>query len=98
MINKFVSFSAYVAFFSIAIVVGANMGIWGDWMYKGFVSEVLGSIMAVCGVFLWIFSLVDALRRANLNGRLWWALGILFFSVIAAPLYYFLIIKPGSEK
>lgn len=80
MANKFVEFSAYVALLSIVIVLGANLGFFGDLMRKG------------------IFSLVDAVRCENLNGRFWWVLALLFFSVIAAPLYYFYIIKPRSKS
>ena len=75
--------------------MGAEVGFVGIMM----LFMVVFIILAILLVILWVWTIVDAVRREfeNTNERLVWLLLIVLLGIIPSIIYYFVVMRPDNK-
>lgn len=66
----------------------------------GYVLPIGGGLimlaLSIAGMVFWLKMLVDCLKR-DFKDKLLWGILLIFLSILAAVLYYFLVYKPEGK-
>ena len=94
-----ISFVGFLIFFVFIylIAVGSGAPEFGG-MNISPLESGLGVLVAVAAFSFWMTMLVDCFASKTIQNRLVWGLGLIFFSWVAAILYFFIVYLRGHQE